>query len=41
MGQPAQALEMLAPYLKVCGCQQAEALRPAIQAARRMLAESN
>jgi regulator of sirC expression with transglutaminase-like and TPR domain len=41
VGQPSKALGMLEPYLKVCGRQQAAALVPSIQAARRMLAESN
>jgi regulator of sirC expression with transglutaminase-like and TPR domain len=41
LGQPAKALGELEPYLKVCGCQQAEALQPSLHAARRMLAEAN
>ncbi len=41
VGQPSKALGMLEPYLRVCGRQQAAALGPSIQAARRMLAESN
>ena len=41
LGQPGKALSVLEPYLKVCGSQQAAALGPSIQAARRMLAESN
>lgn len=41
MGQPHRALGLLEPYLSVCGAQQADALRPSLQAARRMLAESN
>jgi regulator of sirC expression with transglutaminase-like and TPR domain len=41
LGQPCKALGELEPYLRSCGSQQAEALAPSIQAARRMLAESN
>ncbi len=41
MGQPSKALPMLEQYLKVCGSDQAAALAPSLQAARRMLAESN
>jgi regulator of sirC expression with transglutaminase-like and TPR domain len=41
LGQPAKALHELEPYLKVCGSQQALALAPSLQAARRMLAEAN
>jgi regulator of sirC expression with transglutaminase-like and TPR domain len=41
LGQPCKALSELEPYLRSCGSQQAEALAPSIQAARRMLAETN
>jgi regulator of sirC expression with transglutaminase-like and TPR domain len=41
VGQPGQALDVLEPYLRICGRQQAAALVPSIRAARRMLAESN
>jgi regulator of sirC expression with transglutaminase-like and TPR domain len=41
IGEPAQALAVLEPYLCACPREQAEALRPSIQAARRMIAERN
>lgn len=41
LGQPNKALPVLEQYLKVCGTEQAAALQPSLQAARRMLAESN
>lgn len=41
LGQPARALDVLEPYLRICGCEQAAALQPSILAARRMLAEAN
>ena len=41
IGEPAKALGALESYLAVCGCDQAQALRPAVQAARRMTAELN
>ena len=41
LGQPNKALPVLEHYLKVCGTEQAAALQPSLQAARRMLAESN
>lgn len=41
LGQAGPALSMLEEYLKVCGSEQAAALQPSLQAARRMLAESN
>jgi regulator of sirC expression with transglutaminase-like and TPR domain len=41
LGEPARALSELEPYLASCPREQAEALRPSIQAARRMAAERN
>lgn len=41
LGQPAKALPVLEQYMQVCGSQQADALRPSIQAAKRMIAELN
>jgi regulator of sirC expression with transglutaminase-like and TPR domain len=41
LGQPQKALPMLEKYLRVCGSEQAAALQPSLQAAKRMLAESN
>jgi regulator of sirC expression with transglutaminase-like and TPR domain len=41
LGQPGQALRTWDAYLGACDAQQAEALKPSILAARRMLAESN
>lgn len=41
LGQPNKALPVLEQYLRVCGSEQAAALQPSLQAARRMLAESN
>jgi regulator of sirC expression with transglutaminase-like and TPR domain len=41
LGQPTKALPALEQYLTVCGSQQAAALRPSLQAARRMVAELN
>lgn len=41
LGEPAKALPMLEQYLHVCGSQQAAALAPSLQAARRMIAELN
>jgi regulator of sirC expression with transglutaminase-like and TPR domain len=41
LGEPNQALRAWECYLKACDGQQAAALRPSIQAARRMLAETN
>ena len=41
VGQPVKALSVLEPYLAACGCEQAAALRPSVQAARRMVAELN
>lgn len=41
LGQPNQALRIWDSYLKSCGSAQADAIAPSIQAARRMLAESN
>lgn len=41
LGQPVKALPVLEEYLHVCGCEQAAALKPSIQAARRMIAELN
>jgi regulator of sirC expression with transglutaminase-like and TPR domain len=41
LGQPHKALPMLEKYLRVCGSEQAAALQPSLQAAKRMLAESN
>ncbi len=41
LGQPSKALPVLEQYSNVCGSQQAAALQPSIQAARRMIAELN
>jgi regulator of sirC expression with transglutaminase-like and TPR domain len=41
IGQPHKALPALEQFLTVCGQDQAEALAPSIQAARRMVAELN
>jgi hypothetical protein len=41
LGQPTKALHVLEPYLAVCGSDQAEALRPSLKVARRMVAELN
>ena len=41
LGQPHEALNVLEKYLTVCGKDQAVALAPSIQAARRMAAELN
>lgn len=41
LGQPNKALPLLEQYKRVCGSAQAAALEPSLQAARRMLAESN
>jgi regulator of sirC expression with transglutaminase-like and TPR domain len=41
VGQPSKALGVLEPYLACCGCEQAAALRPSVQVARRMVAELN
>jgi regulator of sirC expression with transglutaminase-like and TPR domain len=41
LGQPCQALPVLEQYLRVCGSEQAAALAPSVQAARRMIAELN
>ena len=41
VGQPHKALPALEQYLTVCGQDQAAALAPSIQAARRMIAELN
>jgi regulator of sirC expression with transglutaminase-like and TPR domain len=41
LGQPKKALPVLEQYLTVCGCDQAAALQPSMQAARRMIAELN
>jgi regulator of sirC expression with transglutaminase-like and TPR domain len=41
LGEPTKALPVLEQYLHVCGSQQAEALAPSLQAARRMIAEMN
>jgi regulator of sirC expression with transglutaminase-like and TPR domain len=41
LGQASKALPVLEQYLKICGTEQAAALQPSLQAARRMLAESN
>ena len=40
-GEPARALGVLEPYLSACPRDQAEALAPSLQAARRMMAERN
>jgi regulator of sirC expression with transglutaminase-like and TPR domain len=41
LGEPVRALSMLEPYLIDCPSEEAESLRPSIQAARRMAAERN
>ncbi len=41
LGQPTQALPVLEQYTNTCGHEQAAALQPSIQAARRMIAELN
>ena len=41
LGEPTKALPVLEQYLHVCGSQQAAALQPSLQAARRMIAEMN
>jgi regulator of sirC expression with transglutaminase-like and TPR domain len=41
LGQPRNALPVLQEYINVCGSQEAVALQPSIQAARRMIAELN
>jgi regulator of sirC expression with transglutaminase-like and TPR domain len=41
LGEPTKALPVLEQYLHVCGSQQAAALQPSLQAARRMIAELN
>lgn len=41
LGEPTKALPVLEQYLHVCGSQQAAALQPSLQAARRMIAERN
>jgi regulator of sirC expression with transglutaminase-like and TPR domain len=41
LGQPSKALPLLEQYRTTCSCEQAAALLPSIQMARRMLAESN
>ncbi|HTM56520.1 MAG TPA: transglutaminase-like domain-containing protein [Pirellulales bacterium] len=41
LGKPLKALAVLEPYVQSCGSQQAEALAPSLQAARRMVAELN
>ncbi len=41
LGQPGKALPLLEEYRRTCGMAQASALEPSLQAARRMIAESN
>lgn len=41
LGEPTKALPALEHYMSVCGSQQAAALKPSLQAARRMIAELN
>jgi len=41
LGEPTKALPVLEEYLHVCGSEQAAALAPSLQAARRMIAELN
>lgn len=41
LGQPKKALPVLEQYLTICGCDQAAAIEPSMQAARRMIAELN
>lgn len=41
MREPVRALEMLEPFLRCCSSEEAEALKPSLQAARRMIAEWN
>jgi regulator of sirC expression with transglutaminase-like and TPR domain len=41
VGDPGKAINALESYLSVCGCEQAQALQPAVAAARRMTAELN
>ena len=41
LGQPTKALPVLEQYMAVCGSDQAAALKPSLQAARRMIAELN
>jgi len=41
LGQPTKALPVLEQYMAVCGSDQAAALQPSLQAARRMIAELN
>jgi regulator of sirC expression with transglutaminase-like and TPR domain len=40
-GEPVRALEMLEPFVADCPRDQAEALKPSLKAARRMIAEWN
>lgn len=41
LGQPSKALPALEHYMSVCSSQEAAALKPSLQAARRMIAEMN